>query len=68
MPTNAEVIEEHLNFLDALQKSGATNMFGAPPFVAERFGVDSATAKRIVVHWMETYTDRHEPEKAAINE
>ncbi len=42
-------------FLDDLRADGRINMFGAAPVVAETFGLDSATAKRMTVHWMENF-------------
>lgn len=46
---------EHKKFLDNLRKSGATNMFGAGPFVQRRFGVDKREAEAIVMEWMDSF-------------
>lgn len=46
-------------FLDELRESGAINMFGAAPYVAEQFGVDKYEARDLVVNWMETFGERH---------
>lgn len=53
------VENKHLDYLDKLQKSGKTNMFGAGPYVEARFGLDRHDAKEIVVYWMNSYEERH---------
>ena len=55
----AIVTEEHLQFLDALRESGATNMFGARPYLVEEFGLEEEDAKTILVHWMRSFSERH---------
>ena len=53
--------EEHLNYLDKLQRSGSTNMFGADRFLLARFpALAEETALSYVVYWMETYGVRQE--------
>lgn len=51
--------EEQLEFLDELRESGATNMFGAAPYVQRRFGVSHQEATAIVANWMRTFSQRH---------
>lgn len=46
---------EHKAFLDDLRESGATNMFGAGPYVQRRFGVDKREAQAIVMEWMDSF-------------
>ena len=46
-------------FLDDLRESGATNMFGAAPYVQEEFGFDKRLARSFVIEWMETFSERH---------
>jgi len=53
------ITEEHLVYLDRLRDSGLTNMFGAAPYVAAKFGVDDVQARIILGHWMRTFADRH---------
>ena len=53
------VRDSHLIFLDNLQESGQTNMFGAGPYVQETFGVNRDQAKTILVYWMESFNERH---------
>ena len=40
-------------FLDAIRESGAINMFGAAPYVAEAFGVSRNEARELVKNWMQ---------------
>jgi hypothetical protein len=51
--------DEHLEYLDELRESGATNMFGARPWLAKAFGLDSETAGKYLQFWMKTFGDRH---------
>lgn len=53
------VTEEHLEFLDDLRESGATNMYGATPYLVEEFGISIGEAIEILSHWMETFEERH---------
>ena len=47
--------DEHLAYLDALRESGVTNVFGAPPYLQEEFGLSRAEARAILVYWIETF-------------
>jgi len=49
------VRDKHLTFLDGLQKSGVTNMYGAPQYIEEAFGVDYTEARSITTYWMQSY-------------
>ena len=53
--TRSEVFE----YLDALRESGATNMFGATPYLMKEFGFDKQEARRWLTEWMETFSERH---------
>lgn len=58
------ITEEHLEYLDELRESGATNMFGARPYVQRRFKkLKGDQAKDILLYWMRTFSTRH-PQKA----
>lgn len=49
-----------LVFLDDLRESGVTNMFGAAPYLREEFPhLDREAARKAVVYWMETFSERH---------
>ena len=54
LPTQEEVNK----FLDTLRESGESNMFGAGPYIQERFGTTKYDANRFLVKWMETFTER----------
>ena len=48
--------DEHLDFLDDLQESGETNMFGAAPYLREEFDdLTKDEARKITVYWMKTF-------------
>jgi len=52
--------QEQVNyFLDDLRESGATNMFGAAPYIVEEFGVSRSEARQLLLNWMQTFTERH---------
>ena len=42
--------------LDSLRESGAMNMFGAPRYLNEEFGIPMHQAKEIFMAWTLTYT------------
>jgi len=53
------VTEEHLTYLDSLRDSGVTNMFGAGRYLEVEFELDRRDARKVLVYWMETYSQRH---------
>lgn len=53
---------EYFAFLDELRASGATNMFGAAPYLMDEFGLDKVEARKILATWMENFATDHEPE------
>jgi hypothetical protein len=54
-----EVDDDHLEYLDGLQASAVTNMYGAARYVADQFGITSRMASTILSYWMESYDERH---------
>lgn len=53
--------EDHLEYLDELRESGATNMFGATPYLMDEFpDLDKQQARSVLLYWMDTFSDRHE--------
>ena len=53
-------LQEQANlFLDDLRDSGATNMFGAAPYLVEEFGVTRHEAKDLLLTWMQTFAERN---------
>lgn len=60
MPHNNKIKEGHLKyyeFLEALRKNGATNMFGAAPYLRQYFGMDQREAVQILTEWMQNYQE-----------
>jgi hypothetical protein len=53
------VTDDHLEFLDDLRESGATNMFGAGAYVEQGFGLNRKEANTIVGYWMKSFEERH---------
>ena len=56
--TNQE--QEVLTYLNMLRDSGATNMFGATPYIEEEFDLNSKEAKRLLMLWMANFNDEGE--------
>ena len=57
-------LQKQLDFLDILRESGITNMFGAVPFLQQRFPeLTKKRAKDILIYWMETFGERDEEDK-----
>ena len=42
-------------YLFRLQASGRTNMFGAAQYLVSERDLDKATAKEVLLYWMENY-------------
>lgn len=42
-------------YLEQLRLSGMTNMFGAAPYLARKYGLDYEVAKKVLSDWMRTY-------------
>jgi hypothetical protein len=59
IPRSVMVTDEHLNYLDDLRESGATNMFGAGAYLQRKFHLDARTAKNVLFYWMATFDERH---------
>jgi hypothetical protein len=58
------LIPAHLTYLDRLQKSGATNMFGARPYLAKKFpSLTNQESGEVLAYWMDSYDERHPEEK-----
>lgn len=51
---------DHLEYLDELRESGATNMFGARPYLMDEFPeLSENEASQVLVYWMKTFSARH---------
>ena len=53
--TEVEEMEEVFEYLDGLRESGATNMWGARPYVEGEFGFDKQKAGKLLSAWMKTF-------------
>jgi len=47
--------EQYFNYLDILSESGVTNMFGAPMYLVDEFGLSKYEARAITKEWMEQF-------------
>ncbi len=50
--------DEHLEYLDDLRESGITNMYGASPYLAREFDLDTTTSRAYLAYWMRTFSER----------
>src|SRR5690606_23952199 len=48
-------LAEYFEYLDDLRDSGATNMFGAAPYLAGSFDLRTGEARSILSMWMNTF-------------
>lgn len=55
MEFDKEILTEVFEYLDDLRESGATNMFGAAPYVQANIGVSSKEARKLLSLWMDTF-------------
>lgn len=46
-------VREEFLFLNRLRESGATNMFGASPYLAKAFHLDKREASTLLMEWMQ---------------
>ena len=49
------VSNAHLEYLDDLRESGVTNMYGASPYLVDKFGVTRQESHEILGYWMRTF-------------
>ena len=49
--------EQHYKTLEAIRRSGKTNMFGAAPYLAEVNDIDIVLARQILMNWMQNYNE-----------
>lgn len=55
MITSVNEVTDEFRYLEALRRSGITNMFYATDFVQREFGVSQNEARQVLVNWMATY-------------
>ncbi len=49
--------QEVLEYLNDLRDSGDVNMFGAPPYVQQRFGLSRNESRKLVTLWMNNFKE-----------
>ena len=49
--------QEVFEYLNDLRESGATNMFGAPPYVEREFSISKSESRKIVSLWMNNFSE-----------
>ena len=54
------VEDEHLIYLDELRESGVTNMFGAVPYLEDKFNLARNDARAVLSYWMDSFEERME--------
>lgn len=48
-------MKKYFDYLDSLRESGKVNMFGAAPYLAEKFGLARDEAREIVYKWIDQF-------------
>jgi len=56
----------YFDFLVALRDSGATNMFGATPYLQDAFGLSKSEARKILSEWMKSFNEGKLTESKAV--
>jgi hypothetical protein len=51
-------MNQYYEYLDFLRKSGVTNMFGAAPYLEDRFDLSRQQAKSILIEWMKHFGEK----------
>ena len=46
-------IKREFEYLNTLRRSGATNMFGASPYLMNEFGLSMVEARKVLMEWMD---------------
>lgn len=54
------VSDDHLQYLDKLRKSGATNMYGAGPYLRRAFDLSEKESHEVLGYWMASFGERHQ--------
>lgn len=59
-------MEKYFEYLNKLRDSGATNMYGAVPFLQQKFpelGFDRARAQEVLRAWISSFDDKGDTKK-----
>ncbi len=59
MSDNFKVLDDSIffEFLNELRESGAINMFGAAPVLADTFGMTKSQARGVLSAWMKSFEE-----------
>jgi len=49
--------QKYFDYLERLRESGATNMFGARPYLQRQFGITPKEASEVLGKWMRYHND-----------
>jgi len=60
-----DYLTEVFSYLDDLRDSGATNMFGASPYLEEQFNMSRKVSQKLLGLWMKTFKSDVTPEERA---
>ena len=52
-----ELEKDSLKYLNELRISGATNMWGASPYVEAEFSIERKESNRLLTLWMENFNE-----------
>ena len=58
-------MKEYFTYLNKLRDSGVTNMYGAPRYLCDEFGIDKHAAQDIVKRWMASFNEQTEDQAGA---
>lgn len=55
--TITESEKEMFDYLNGLRESGAVNMFGARPYLAEQFELSKSESSEVLTKWMNSFNE-----------
>lgn len=64
-PLTVEHLADCFDYLDTLRESGATNMFGARPYLQKEMGLKEDTAREVLRKWLLTFSREKSPTERA---
>jgi hypothetical protein len=64
---SADELIAMFEYLDELRESGATNMFGAGPYLASEFSMSRDNSHVVLKAWMNSYSDSLPADDRALN-
>ena len=50
-------VQAVFEYLEKLRESGATNMYGAAPYIQREFGMTAQAAHKHLARWMDSYAE-----------